>query len=510
MLRTVFCSLALAAVATAQVSYYSASLDGAQEVPPVGGTGLGWAVVRLEEPANSVRIFAHVENLSGPPTAAHLHMAPAGSNGGVIVPLAPGPSPTTFTAAVIMPAAQVAALKTSGTYINVHTAANPGGEVRGQVVTSRTLRFTSVLSGANEVPPNGSAAVGQVVAFLHQPDNRLVYLVRSAGFGSPVTAAHIHIAPAGANGPVIHPLIGSGGTYCGVTPKLTAAQLTSLFGSDFYFNIHTTGFPGGEIRGQLTLTRGDDFFANLDGIQEVPPTPSLGRGRACVQIQPDGSVNYRVEVTGLTGPPTAAHVHVAPVGANGPIVFGLAGGPVVFTGTSPVLTPAQLLDCRIGNWYVNVHTAAFPGGEIRGQLRPLDLPTVFGGSCEGSNNIRVQIAADGAPCVGGSFRIDGHGALPSSLAILNLGFSRDGGGGFALPIEFTTLGFPAPDCFFLVSPGSTTASFTDPAGCAHHTMNIPWIPGLVGLTIYGQWYLFDALANPFGLTTSNAITLTLQ
>ncbi len=500
---------ALATFASAQVSYFSASLDGAQEVPPVATAGLGWGVVRLEEPANSVRVFVHAENLTAAPTAAHLHMAPLGVNGGVIVPLAAGPSPTTFTGGAVLSAAQVAALKTSGTYLNVHTGAFPGGEIRGQVVTPSTWRFTSILNGLQEVPPVPSNATGEGVAFLHEPDNRLVYVVRCIGLGT-VTAAHIHQAASGVNGPVVHGLIGGGGSYCGVTPKLTTAQVNALKANGMYFNVHTTTWPGGEIRGQILLTRGDDFLANCNGAQEVPPNTTNGRARACLQIQPNGQVTYRVEAVGLTGPPTAAHVHVAAPGINGPVVFPLSGGPSVWMGTSPVLTTTQLNDCRGGNWYVNIHTAAFPTGELRGQVQPLRIPTVFGGSCQGSNGIRPQIAADGGPCVGGGFRIQCHGGIPGGVSILNLGASRDASGGTPLPIEFTTLGFPAPNCFFLVSPGSTVVHIADPMGCSHHQQNIPFNTALIGLVVYAQWYLFDPPANAFGLTSSNAMTLELQ
>ena len=64
--------LLLACSVSAQVSSYAASLDGANQVPPVAAPGGGFATVRLEEPANSVRIFVHHFGLTGAPTAAHL------------------------------------------------------------------------------------------------------------------------------------------------------------------------------------------------------------------------------------------------------------------------------------------------------------------------------------------------------------------------------------------------------------------------------------------------------
>ncbi|MDZ4762288.1 MAG: CHRD domain-containing protein [Alphaproteobacteria bacterium] len=79
-------------------------------------------------------------------------------------------------------------------------------------------------------------------------------------------------------------------------------------------------------------------------------------------------LNYRVEHMGLTGPATAAHIHgPAAPGANAGVVvpFAAAASPIVGTAT---LTAAQAADMKAGKWYVNVHTAANPGGEVRGQI----------------------------------------------------------------------------------------------------------------------------------------------
>ena len=88
--------------------------------------------MRFDAGTGLVRIFLFHENLTGAPTAAHLHQAAAGVNGPVIVPLAAAGA-NSFTGSQVLTAAQAAALTSAGTYVNVHTAANPGGEIRGQV-----------------------------------------------------------------------------------------------------------------------------------------------------------------------------------------------------------------------------------------------------------------------------------------------------------------------------------------------------------------------------------------
>ena len=114
------------------------------------------------------------------------------------------------------------------------------------------------------------------------------------------------------------------------------------------------------------------FTAWLTGGQEVPPTTSLGNGNASVTLDPNGMLHWTVSYQGLSGPATAAHFH-------GPATPGFNAGVVVnIGGTTPAnpmqgsaqLTPAQIADLVAGRWYVNVHTAANPGGEIRGQVVP--------------------------------------------------------------------------------------------------------------------------------------------
>lgn len=506
MLRILTC-LALLCSLPAQVTYYAGALDGAQEVPPVVTPGGGFVTVRLEEPANTVRVFAHWFGLPGAPTAAHLHMAPAGVNGGVILPLAPGAGVNTFTGAGTLTPAQVAALKSAGTYVNLHTAANPGGELRGQVVTAVSTRFTAVLDGAQEVPPVATNATGRADAYLHEPDNRLVYCIETSGLAG-ITAAHLHNGAAGVNGGVIFPLTGSGGVYCGVSPRLTAAQVASLLADGTYFNIHTGANPGGEIRGQVLKDPGSDFTATLDGAQQVPPVVTAAVGSGSLHIDKNGDAHVVVSYAGLSGAPFAAHIHQAPVGSNGGIAVPLAasGGQFVATFTP---TAAQLAALRAGNWYFNIHTPPNPGGEIRGQLGPVTLPSTFGPSCPGSSGQRAEIGATGFAGPGSSVDVELYDALPGAAAFLALGFDRDSSALGPLPLPFSTVGLNAP-CFFLLDPVTALLSFADANGCATRPLGFGFVSGALGLEVYGQWIVLDAGANPAGLATTNALTLTLQ
>ena len=108
----------------------------------------------------------------------------------------------------------------------------------------------------------------------------------------------------------------------------------------------------------------------LSGANEVPPVKSAATGTLVVALNPSTNVlNWTVSYSGLSGPVTGAHFHgPAMAGQNAGVTVPLTGSmssPITGTAT---LTPAQAADLAAGKWYVNLHTAANPGGEIRGQV----------------------------------------------------------------------------------------------------------------------------------------------
>jgi hypothetical protein len=114
------------------------------------------------------------------------------------------------------------------------------------------------------------------------------------------------------------------------------------------------------------------FEARLDGAQEVPSVPTPATGAARVQLDAHGVMRWTVRYEGLSGPLTGAHVHgPAGPGQDAPILIPLAPAAGAATLSGQVrLTPEQVAQLASGQWYVNLHTARHPGGEIRGQLRP--------------------------------------------------------------------------------------------------------------------------------------------
>ena len=109
----------------------------------------------------------------------------------------------------------------------------------------------------------------------------------------------------------------------------------------------------------------------LSGAQEVPPVSTSASGSGTITVNDDKSVSGSVKTSGVTG--LAAHIHIAPAGRNGPVIVPLTKGSDGSTWSVPAgarLTDAQYDAYKAGNLYVNVHSAAYKGGEIRGQLKP--------------------------------------------------------------------------------------------------------------------------------------------
>ena len=114
----------------------------------------------------------------------------------------------------------------------------------------------------------------------------------------------------------------------------------------------------------------DKYKATLDAKAEVPPNASTATGTADIDYDPASKkLSWKVTYSGLSGPATAAHFHgPAEVGKNGGVAVAIPNA-----GTSPVegsatLNDTQAADFTSGKYYVNIHTQANPGGEIRGQV----------------------------------------------------------------------------------------------------------------------------------------------
>lgn len=117
-----------------------------------------------------------------------------------------------------------------------------------------------------------------------------------------------------------------------------------------------------------TTPNTETFKATLNGASEVPPNSSTATGTATLTLNKD-TKKFTVHVTysGMTA--TAAHIHKGAAGVSGDIIFTFPNpGTTTIDYTSDVLLATQITDLEANNYYINIHSTAFPNGEIRGQL----------------------------------------------------------------------------------------------------------------------------------------------
>lgn len=114
----------------------------------------------------------------------------------------------------------------------------------------------------------------------------------------------------------------------------------------------------------------DKMKATLDGKQEVPPNASAATGSADIDYDTASKkLTWKLTYSGLSGPATAAHFHgPAEPGKNAGVMVPIPNATSSPADGSATLTDAQAADLMAGKLYINVHTAANPGGEIRGQV----------------------------------------------------------------------------------------------------------------------------------------------
>ena len=360
------------------IFFASGRVDGNQAVPPIATTASGTYAVTADPLAGTV--VAHVNTVGVvDPTLAHLHDGYAGTNGGVAVPLAQDAGNADLWSAIDAPidAAQFDAMSSGRYYVNVHTLVNGGGEIRGQVAPSSIEVLFTDMTGAQEVPANPSGA-SAIAASTVDFEARTVTIHVNASGADLATGSHIHLGYAGENGGVQVPLTQDGGNvahWSATDAPLDDAGIASYKAGQLYVNLHTPTFLAGEIRGQIAPPSIEVLFTDMTGAAEVPPVVTTASGVAASTVNRDtGALTLHVNSTGVVIP-TASHIHTAAAGQNGPVLIGLVqdGANLDHWSTSDAtLAMDSLNDYKAGALYVNLHTMANPGGEIRGQITPPD------------------------------------------------------------------------------------------------------------------------------------------
>ena len=269
------------------------------------------------------------------------------------------------------------------------------------------------LSGQQEVLPVVTTGTGSVNVTFTEADNDMLEVVVTGSFeglSSPVATsirngAHIHMAYPGRNGSIVLELApqvdedGLGGTFPEAqnTFMVPAADFAGAAPGMLYVNIHTQAYPMGEIRGTIVGAETEHFYANLFGSNEVPSRLSQASGAVVLQLDDENTLTVAGSFMGLsdtlsTSIGGGAHLHIGLPGRNGDVDIPLAAttqdddtsGVFTVAMNSFELTEDQAEALRSGRYYANIHSGAFPSGEIRGQvLPPADL--LFRAHLSGSN-----------------------------------------------------------------------------------------------------------------------------
>jgi len=430
---------------------WRAYLSGANQYPFVSTMGTGQMLAELDGDVLIVTgTFSGLEgavdvNILG---GAHIHLGMAGANGPVALELeatfdADGKGGTfratdnTFT---LDPATKQALLN-RGAYINIHTTAYAGGEIRGQLLLESQAAFTAYLTGSQEIPGVSSQGHGAVVAEIS--GNRVTLCGSFDNLGSPVNLAiaggsHVHSGLPGSNGSVIFPLNAMldtdliGGVYTAAQNMymLTTEQRAMLMARGLYVNIHSLLNPGGEIRGNLLAEANAYFLAPLSGASQSIPVNVDARGLVAFEVRNDMALAVG-SFSGLANafdPSIAdgAHIHANFAGSDGPVrtIFtvktdpDLLGGAIMAAENTFGVSSGWLDTLQQRMLYANIHTTGNTSGEIRGQLLPLAgayFHTSLAGINEaaavqssGSGGLKLELNGNILTCSGSFNNLDGQ------------------------------------------------------------------------------------------------------
>ena len=232
------------------------------------------------------------------------------------------------------------------------------------------IPLVATLSGAAERPMSvTTAATGSFVGVVDRATRVLSYTVTYSGLTP--TMGHLHrVTLPNGNGPVEIPFASLGSPIIGTTTLTTNTRVDSLINGFYYANLHTAAFPGGEIRGNIRVNGPVKLNAMLSGAAERPMSvTTVATGAFVGVVDPSTRVlSYTVTYSGLS--PTMGHLHrINAANGNGPVEFPFASLASPIIGTATLTTAGRVDSLLNGFYYANLHTTAFPGGEIRGDIR---------------------------------------------------------------------------------------------------------------------------------------------
>lgn len=293
--------------------------------------------------------------------------------------------------------------------------------------------FVFPLRGEQETPPVSSPASGGCLATLTGTTLAITCVHDVVG----ATILHIHRGAAGVAGPIVFDLGDPASPVSAAWTGMTPADIADALAGDLYVNIHTAGRPAGEIRGQIVQAV-DVVAFGLDGAQFVPASSSGATGTCTADLSnANPPASLAINCTHSVPAPVEAHLHQAPFGQNGPVVFAFASAASPVSEPSVPLTAVQ----------VAAYAAAFLYLEVHGDETSEGAP---------ATSIRGQIGAPPAGATTGTVRVTKR-TFPAGA--VGFGFTTDVPGG---PAAFN-LADGQTQSFSGVTPGSYQVVENDPA-----------------------------------------------
>ncbi|KAJ1446773.1 hypothetical protein M885DRAFT_545300 [Pelagophyceae sp. CCMP2097] len=332
-------------------------LEGSQ-VPSSKGSTTGTGSIELSFYMTKI-CFMLTTSLTA--TALHIHMGAAGDNGGVAVSLG--------VEDACVDASDVKMILTDPAmhYVNLHTATFADGALRGQLKAPAAMALT--LEGS-QVPMGAGSTTGSGSIDLYAYSTVICFMLTTDKV-SP-TAMHVHLGVAGASGVVVLSL--------GIVDGCVDVPVGFIDGAlaapaSFYVNVHSVEFEGGAVRAQLAAPSSFDVTLEGSNVPDSKGSPA-GSGEIMLFLY-DQKVCFALTLTNVVA--TAAHVHAGLMGANGGVTFAffqVAAGGV--SGCVAVTDGSQdLILSDPSAYYVNVHSAAYPDGAVRGQVGVASTPVIM-------------------------------------------------------------------------------------------------------------------------------------
>ena len=304
-------------------------LTGDQEVPPVSTNAVGLAHISFNPIMDVLSYQIITVGLNDSLTGAHLHLGEPGISGPVIVDLSESDTLNSFLLTgeidqVMIPDSLMKYLLTSNIYINLHTAPNPDGVIRGHMRRYLWEGFTHSMDGMQEIPSVVTSAKGGGFVTINPEGSKLHFMLAADYLSDTTTAAHFHAAPAGEEGAAIFTLspylselkdsvtghgsvFGEGFWDDQSNPPLDLAAVSLFTNDSIYINLHTSLAPNGEIRGQVI--QGAACLKIVTGIPFIPDAitsslviyPNPVEGMATVSIFSERSEDMVMKLYDLQG-----------------------------------------------------------------------------------------------------------------------------------------------------------------------------------------------------------------